>query len=210
MADSKPGRAGSGGARSGKGRRPFSWRRLNTVLHRDLGYLAVGLTLVYAISGLAVNHAHQWNASYSTTLEQLRVSTPLDGPPSDAARRLLDELDLDGDWVAFHQDRGSTLYVGFKDRILTLKAGIESGEVSIERKQPRWLLRELNQLHLNEPRGLWTWIADAYAVLLALLAVSGMLILRGKTGLAGRGKWWVGAGVVLPIVAFALWRLGIA
>ena len=31
-----------------------SWRGLNRALHRELGHLAVGLTLVYAISGIAV------------------------------------------------------------------------------------------------------------------------------------------------------------
>ena len=35
-------------------RRPFKWRRWNNVLHRDLGYLCVALTIVYAISGIAV------------------------------------------------------------------------------------------------------------------------------------------------------------
>jgi signal transduction histidine kinase len=32
------------------------WRRWSIVLHRDVGYLAVAMTLAYAISGIAVNH----------------------------------------------------------------------------------------------------------------------------------------------------------
>ena len=31
-------------------------------IHRDLGYVAVGLTFVYAISGLAVNHVADWDS----------------------------------------------------------------------------------------------------------------------------------------------------
>ena len=42
----------------------MNWRRLNNIVHRDLGYLAVGLTIVYGISGLAVNHKADWNPSY--------------------------------------------------------------------------------------------------------------------------------------------------
>ena len=35
-------------------------------VHRDLGYLAVGLTLVYALSGLAVNHVSDWDPSFQS------------------------------------------------------------------------------------------------------------------------------------------------
>ena len=49
----------------------MSWRRVNNVLHRDLGYLLVGLTLVYAVSGVAVNHVGDFNPSYSTVQEDL-------------------------------------------------------------------------------------------------------------------------------------------
>jgi len=37
------------------------WRRWNNTLHRDVGYLVVALTLVYGISGLAINHMADWN-----------------------------------------------------------------------------------------------------------------------------------------------------
>jgi protein-S-isoprenylcysteine O-methyltransferase Ste14 len=63
---------------------------------------------------------------------------------------------------------------------------------------------------LNEPKRLWTWAADVYAVILAFLAISGLFVLKGKNGLSGRGKWLAGLGVVLPILAlfFLLWRPG--
>ena len=43
----------AGGPGAG-GRR--NWRKLNNALHRDVGFLIVGLTIVYGVSGLAVNH----------------------------------------------------------------------------------------------------------------------------------------------------------
>jgi|GEM_PF-216128 len=42
-----------------------AFKRLMRGLHRDAGALAVGLTIVYAISGLAVNHVLDWNPSYT-------------------------------------------------------------------------------------------------------------------------------------------------
>ena len=42
----------------------MSWRKINNIIHRDLGYLCFGLTIIYAISGVAVNHIADWNPSY--------------------------------------------------------------------------------------------------------------------------------------------------
>ena len=35
-----------------------NWHRLNRVLHRDIGYLAAGMTLLYALTGILLNHIH--------------------------------------------------------------------------------------------------------------------------------------------------------
>ena len=45
------------------------WRPWLRAMHRDIGYVAVGLTFVYALSGLAVNHLTDWSdgdASFKT------------------------------------------------------------------------------------------------------------------------------------------------
>jgi hypothetical protein len=42
----------------------MNWRRWNNIIHRDLGYLCFGLTIIYVISGVAVNHIHDWNPTY--------------------------------------------------------------------------------------------------------------------------------------------------
>ena len=34
----------------------FRWRPWIRAIHRDVGYFSVGLTFIYALSGLAVNH----------------------------------------------------------------------------------------------------------------------------------------------------------
>ncbi len=92
----------------------------------------------------------------------------------------------------------------------SVKADATAGTATIEKPRGRFALREMNFLHLNEPKGLWTWAADVYAVILGFLAISGLFVLKGKNGLSGRGKWLAGLGVVLPILAlvFLLWRPG--
>lgn len=180
----------------------MNWRKLNNVLHRDLGYLAAGLTLVYAISGVAVNHRHQWNPSWKVDVEtrsfapiavsdketmtaQLVAALALPGPPKASFRPAPEKVEL--------------FYEGW-----SVTADATAGTATIDRPRSRLGLREMNFLHLNEPKGWWTWAADAYAVVLGFLAVSGLFVLKGRNGLAGRGKWLAGLGVLLPIVALAI------
>ena len=42
----------------------MKWRKWNNIVHRDLGYLCAGLTVIYVISGVAVNHIADWNPSF--------------------------------------------------------------------------------------------------------------------------------------------------
>jgi hypothetical protein len=59
---------------------------------------------------------------------------------------------------------------------------LAAGEAVMEIVRPRPVLREVNVLHVNHPKKLWTWIADACEVALGMLAVTGMFVLRGRTG----------------------------
>ncbi len=186
----------------------LNWRKLNNVLHRDLGYLAAGLTIVYAVSGVAVNHRHQWNPSWKIATET-RAFAPV--PVSDRetmTAALVERLALPGPPRSSFRSAPHLVELFYEG--WSVKADATAGTATIERPRGRAGLREANFLHLNEPKGLWTWVADAYAVVLALLAVTGLFVLKGKNGLAGRGKWLAGVGVVIPLLALLLllWRPG--
>lgn len=55
-------------------RRPINWFRLTRSLHRDIGYCCIGMTCVFAVSGIAVNHLDDWNANYVVTVERFILS----------------------------------------------------------------------------------------------------------------------------------------
>jgi len=76
--------------------------------------------------------------------------------------------------------------------------------VIVDAVRPRPVLFELNQMHLNAGKGVWTVIADVYAVALIMMGLTGMFVLRGPNGLTGRGAWLVSAGVLVPVV-YWLW-----
>ena len=87
-----------------------------------------------------------------------------------------------------------------------MQADATAGVAIVEKPRDRFILRDVNFLHLNHPKGLWTWVADIYAILLAVLAISGLFILRGRNGLAGRGKWFATAGLLVPVVFLVVLR----
>jgi hypothetical protein len=183
--------------------RRFKWRRWNNVLHRDLGYFCVALTVIYAISGVAVNHIHHWNPNYR--FERIEHAfEPI--PVSDRATMVAEavqRLDLPEPNESFRPDPETVqlFYDGWSVEVHAVE-----GVATEERPRDRLLLRDFNYLHLNHPKGIWTYAADAYAVLLLLLAVTGVFVLKGKKGLTGRGKWFVLAGLVVPVVFLVLLR----
>lgn len=172
------------------------------VLHRDLGYLTVGLTLVYALSGLAVNHMHHWNPTYRKATEVRQVA-PFDPslPEEALVAQARERLSLPAPKTV-HQPDADTLQLLYQGRSVTVD--LPTGKAVVEGLAPRPVLYALNRLHLNAPKGAWTWIADAYAVALAFLAVSGLFLLRGKAGLMGRGKWLVAGGAMIPLLYWVL------
>ncbi|WP_141235566.1 hypothetical protein [Pseudoalteromonas sp. NBT06-2] len=79
---------------------------------------------------------------------------------------LLAELNEDGIIKArFWQDK-NTLKLFIQDK--TLLVIPEENLIIIEEVKPRFLLRQLNFLHLNEAKKAWVWFSDFYAVLLLL------------------------------------------
>jgi uncharacterized protein len=177
----------------------FRPRRVLRLLHRDIGYVLFGLTAIYAVSGLAVNHIRDWNPNYRVTRTDVAIGpvgvTDLDGMEAAIVAR----LGLPpGEVTGRHRPDPNT-FVLFLPEGGEVRVDVRSGKGRMERFRPRPGLYESNVLHLNRLKGAWTYVADAFALLLLFLAVSGLFMLKGRTGLAGRGKWLVGIGLVLPL-----------
>ena len=180
----------------------MSWRRWNSLLHRDIGFLCIGLTLLYAISGVAVNHIQQWNPSYSVERVETNIG-PVVGNPADAATALtiLERLSEPGKLESSYRPDRNSLQLFVEGRSITVD--LPSGHVVHDRAIPRPVLREMNFLHLNHPKKAWTWFADLYAIALAFLAISGLFMLRRKT--LRRGLVLTGVGVVVPVFFLILY-----
>ena len=67
---------------------------------------------------------------------------------------------------------------------------------SLER---RVLLSTMTTLHYNPGRW-WTWFADLFAIGLILITLTGIVMLKGRRGLWGRGGIELIAGILVPIL----------
>ena len=177
----------------------WRWRPRLRALHRDFGYLVVGLTFVYAASGLAVNHIEDWDPNFVQIEREHALAEPLpvdDSQAELAARQVLDQLDIDEEPldVFFYEHE---LDIQLERRSLTVDG--EAMTILERGQRERRALRLANWLHLNRGKKAWTVVADGYAILLLFLATSGMLMLPGKKGMAGRGWILVLLGAAVPI-----------
>jgi len=173
------------------------WRRWSILLHRDVGYLAVALTLAYSISGIAVNHIADWNPNYRITREFLTVApiTATETPAIVAAA--VERLGLPTPPANSFRPDPQTVQLFYKEKVYLVD--LPTGNVMIESTVPRRVLHEMNQLHLNHPKGAWTYIADLFAVALILLAITGLFVLKGRLGITRRGGWLTAAGTLIPL-----------
>ena len=55
----------------------INWKKWNRILHRDLGYIFFGMTIIYALSGIALNHIKDWNPSYDITPKEIQLENVL-------------------------------------------------------------------------------------------------------------------------------------
>ncbi|MEN8116551.1 MAG: PepSY-associated TM helix domain-containing protein [Bacteroidota bacterium] len=177
-------------------------RKLLRILHRDLGYFIVAMTIVYALSGIFLNHRHDFNPDYKIFVVNfnsgIENKSTLTEPE---VRSVLDDLPYN---------------VKYKKHYLNnhgdIKVFIENGEVVIDPLsgrgtmhylQKRRIIFEMNKLHKASIGTLWKWVSDIMAVILLFVAVSGLFLLKGKRGFSRWGLWWTIGGIVVPLI-FAL------
>jgi hypothetical protein len=168
--------------------------------HRDIGYVAVGLTFIYALSGLAVNHIAEWDPNYKTSHVTHQMG-PLPEDEQEASRMVLQKLGVKEEPREVYK-AGDEVSITFDRRTLT--ANVKTGAVVDDEQKPRFLLKVANWLHLNRGKKAWTYVADGYAAALLFLALSGIFMLGGKKGLIGRGAIFVGLGIAIPVVYVTL------
>ena len=178
--------------------RKIRWRPWLRAIHRDVGYLAVGLTVVYAVSGIAVNHIDDWDSNFVRTDETVAITEALDADPERAAAQVAEQLGITETPTEVFPTSAVEISVSYDHHSVTINRKAMTAHHTGQ--SPRFMVRALNWLHLNRGKQAWTLIADGYAGFLLLLAISGLCMLPGRKGLLGRGGILVLIGAAVPIL----------
>jgi hypothetical protein len=176
------------------------WRAWLRAIHRDFGYVAVGFTVIYALSGLAINHIKDWDPSFTSTEITKPIEPIGDDVPDDVAvQRVTAATGMGKPDDVFRA--GDELRLGYESGAQVTVVG---DQVTIQDRSPRFFLRIANWLHYNRGKKAWTYVADVYAVMLLYLAISGIFMIKGKLGLRWRGAVLVSFGIAVPAAYVAL------
>ncbi len=181
----------------------MKWRKLNNILHRDLGYFFTGVILIYAISGLAINHLRDWNPSYHVETKTVDFSFPKDYKliSEDLVKRELAKSGLTEKYKKYYFPRDGQMKIFIKDG--SIKVDLTTGKGFMEKLTRRPLLAEMNYLHYN-PNLWWTIYSDIFAVALIIIAITGLIVLKGKRGFKRYGVWLFIGGFLVPVLILIL------
>lgn len=179
--------------------------RFNIAAHRDIGYACASLILAYSLSGLAVNHIGDWNPDF--VISKQTVSLPRPYEKEEITKERIEEfgqLVQEEEYRVYDFPTPDQVKVYYDNASLHLN--LATGQGTYEKVSRRPILYHVNVLHLNRLKG-WKWASDVFALILILLSLTGLLVLRGRYGLARRGKWLILAGMLPPVLALLIFGL---
>jgi uncharacterized protein len=176
------------------------WRGWLRAIHRDFGYVAVGFTVIYALSGLAINHIKDWDPNFTSSEQTMKIAAiPDDVPDAEAVRRVTTAAGMDAPDDVFRA--GDELRLSYSDGASVVLVG---DQLTVQKRSPRFFLRVANWLHYNRGKQAWTYVADVYAFMLLYLAISGIFMIKGRLGFKWRGMTLISLGIAVPVAYVVL------
>lgn len=187
------------------GRRLPQWVRW---LHLYGSMLGLAATLLFAVTGLTLNHA-EWFESGEPAVRSLQGTLAPTALAGDVDKLVVAETlranhALRGTVTEFAVDDGECLVV-WKGPAYSADATIDraTGSYRIE-EQRRPLLALLDDLHKGRDCGpVWSFVIDASAVVLTLLSATGLWLLLYLKKRLRNGLLVALAGTVVLVAAFA-------
>lgn len=170
-------------------------------IHSHLSFFFVGVVLIYAISGITMNHLKDFNPQYMISVKDYVADGKyphLQNFTKNQVLDLLKEVDEDGNYTKHYYPNKSTMKVFLKNGS-SYTLNTQTGDVKYESLQKRPFFSQLAFLHYN-PGKWWTIFSDVFAVCLIIISLTGLFINKGKYGIKGIGGIELIAGLLMPIL----------
>jgi hypothetical protein len=183
------------------------WRAYLRAIHRDIGYLAIGFTVIYAISGIAQNHLEDWGEVSYKSYEQTLALPPIgDGvPDAQAIAIVVAKVGLGAPTSALRA--GDEIRLEYASGA---KVSAIGDRITVQGRSQRFFIGAANWLHRARNKHAWKYVSDTFAAMLLYLAISGVFMIKGRLGFRWRGMILISIGVAVPVTAVLVGREGAA
>ena len=182
-----------------------AFRKWSRIIHRDVSYLFAGMILIYAFSGILMNHRSDLNPHYSVEVQEFKVTQDLsvkENVDKALVLGLLEPLGEMDNYTKHYFPKEGQMKVFLKGGS-SLQVNTQTGEAVYEKLERRFILSDMVKLHYN-PGKWWTTFSDAFAVCLILITLTGLVMVKGSKGFWGRGGILFIIGIVIPILFLVL------
>lgn len=177
------------------------FRKYSRKVHLHLSYFFVGVILIYAISGLTMNHLKDFNPQYMISVDEYQADGKfphIQNYTKDEVINLLKKVEEEHNYTKHYYPNKSTMKVFLKNGS-SFGLNTETGEVKYEALKKRPFFSQLSTLHYN-PNKWWTIFSDIFAGSLIVICVTGILMNKGKKGIIGIGGIEMLGGIIIPIL----------
>lgn len=179
-----------------------SVRRWSRTLHRDMSYVFSGVLLVYAVSGFMLNHKNDFNANAKIEQHRYTIESLPEEVDDAYARSLLERWGEEDNFTAVYDFDAESFKVFIRGGS-SLLVNRNTGEAIYESVKKRPVIRAINRLHYN-PNRWWTWFSDIFLLSLVTIIFTGLIMVKGKHGLWGRGGIELIIGIAIPVMFMLL------
>lgn len=177
------------------------FRKYCRSIHSHLSFFFVGVILVYAVSGITMNHLKDFNPQYMISIENYTAQGSFPRTHNyreTEIRTLLEKVGEQDNYTKHFYPNGSTMKVFLKSGS-SFTLNTQTGEINYEGLQKRPIFHQLSFLHYN-PGKWWSYFSDIFAACLILICLTGLFMNKGKRGLIGIGGIEMLIGFAVPIL----------
>ena len=189
-----------------------SLRSVSKSLHRDFGYLFIGVTIFYTFTGfvLSVRNLDWFKKDY---IFQTNISKNVEA--REFKEKIVKEL-TEGTFDIIYNPTTKNSVKGairklefikkenrlfyFEYRTLKIKYNQSNGKTDVMYRGFPTFLQKLINAHLASTNKIWFYMAVIYSVVLTFFAFSAVVIVTGKYGFKKRGFLFMMIGFVVMVV----------
>ena len=166
-----------------------SFSQYMRILHRDLGFIAIGLTIVYALSGIVLIYRNIDLLVFPKTIErQISPNLTADKIGEELHKRNFKVSKLEGDTIFFNNGKYNCV----------------TGNVIYVENELIFPLNKFSALHKANARGNVHWFTTIYGIVLLFLAITSFWMFKPNSKLFKRGIILTIAGIFLTIIILML------